>query len=386
MRYRSDDGSIPAIGSFATEQAALDYIDGMDVDRRRGVWIDPVGGNTTLTEFVEPDWFDALDVDSRTEDNYRRRWTKHIKPRWGDTALKAITGLAVHAWAKKLRASGLSPVTVNDIVKLLSMMLADAVEEKLIPANPIKPRRRGKSRAVIARPREKVWGEPSQVLTVADQAAAWYGPGAGVLILTGGWTGARWGELTGLRRPWLHLFDDDSGYFDIDPDYGCLHEDDNGRLWLGPAKNEPSARRVSLPPFLVRLLRAHLDTHDHEHVFVTIQQELHRRSNFARRAFRPAANGNLTVAKPRMRLQPACLGLHFHGLRHGHKTWMIADGVPEVAQAARLGHIIKDKVRRTYSHIAPEVEARLLDSLQDRWEKATADTASEHGTTWRAAG
>jgi hypothetical protein len=53
--------------------------------------------------------------------------------------------------------------------------------------------------------------------------------------------------------------------------------------------------------------------------------------------------------------------LPHHGLRCSHKTWMIADGIPEIAQALRLGHVLKDKVQQTYSHVATEVETRLPD-------------------------
>lgn len=54
-------------------------------------------------------------------------------------------------------------------------------------------------------------------------------------------------------------------------------------------------------------------------------------------------------------------------------TWMIADGVPEIAQSERLGHkIIQDSVRETYSHVAQEVENRLLVRLQERWDDAVA--------------
>ncbi|WP_034274322.1 tyrosine-type recombinase/integrase [Haloechinothrix halophila] len=384
VRYRRDDGTIGAIPGFTSKTAAQDHADDLESDRRRGTWIDPAAGQTTLSEFVDPDWFDALDVDPRTEQNYRNRWAVHIQPRWGDTALSAITGLKAHAWAKKLRAGGLAPVTVDDIMKLFRLMLSDAADEKLIPANPIRPRRRGRRRHTTRTP-EKVWAEPAATLDVADQAAAFYGPGAGVLVVTGGWTGSRWGELAGLRRPNLHLFDDDTGDLVVDPETGALHEDSTGKLWLGPPKTEESARTISLPPFLVRLLRAHLETHDHEHVFVSLDGQLLRRSNFSRRAMRPAADGNLQVRNPRIRLQPACAGLTFHGLRHGHKTWMIADGIPEIAQSVRLGHVLKDKIQRTYSHVADEVEARLLDHLQARWEKAVANAATNHDTTWRAA-
>ncbi|WP_189060262.1 hypothetical protein [Longimycelium tulufanense] len=66
--------------------------------------------------------------------------------------------------------------------------------------------------------------------------------------------------MTGLQRPRLQLFDDDTGHLIIDPDTGALHESDDGTLWLGPPKTPESARTISLPPFLVRLLRAHLAT------------------------------------------------------------------------------------------------------------------------------
>jgi integrase len=69
-------------------------------------------------------------------------------------------------------------------------------------------------------------------------------------------------------------------------------------------------------------------------------------------------------------------GLTFHGLRHSHKTWMIADAVPEVAQSRRLGHVLHDKIQETYSHVAAEVEQRLLDNLDERWLKAVANSAA----------
>ncbi|MGW4589293.1 hypothetical protein ACWEKJ_18395 [Amycolatopsis thermoflava] len=43
---------------------------------------------------------------------------------------------------------------------------------------------------------------------------------------------------------------------------------------------------------------------------------------------------------------------------------MIADGIPEVAQSRRLGHRIPDEISDIYSHVAAEVEARLLDNRE----------------------
>ncbi|WNV82600.1 tyrosine-type recombinase/integrase [Umezawaea sp. Da 62-37] len=380
VRFRRDDGAISSIPGFHSQKAAENHAADLESDQRRGTWLDPTGGRTTLDEWLV-EWLEALDVDIRTEDNYRGMLRNHIRPRWGDTALADITNLKVQAWAKQLRATKLAPTTVAGFVKLLSQILTDAAEEKLITANPIRPRRRGR-RNHAARVPEKVWADPAEVLRVADQIAACYDPGAAVLVVTAAWTGARWGELTGLQRHNLHLFDDDTGVMIVDPQNGALHESAGGKLWLGPPKTEASVRTIALVPPTVRLLRAHLGTHRHAHVFTSPGDHLHRRSNFSRRAMRPAADGNLQWANPVLRLRPVKPGLTFHGLRHSYKTWMIADGIPEIAQSLRLGHILRDPVQRTYSHVAPEVTVRLLQCLQDRWDKAVADVGD---STWRRA-
>ncbi|MFJ8962954.1 hypothetical protein ACIRG5_26570 [Lentzea sp. NPDC102401] len=102
------------------------------------------------------------------------------------------------------------------------MTLADAVDEGLIPYQPI-------SRHRIER--ERVWATPTEVLRI-------------------GWTGCRWGELTGLRRD-----DVDLGALIIDPRTGSAHPNHI----IGPHDH--------LPPFLITMLCKHLERHDNEFVF-----------------------------------------------------------------------------------------------------------------------
>ncbi|MDI5978603.1 hypothetical protein [Amycolatopsis magusensis] len=72
-------------------------------------------------------------------------------------------------------------------------------------------------------------------------------------------------------------------------------------------------------------------------------------------------------------------------MRHSHKTWLIADGIPDVAQARRLGHRIPDAIQDIYSHVAPEVETRLLEALQQRWiDAVTALRATTHAQALNA--
>jgi integrase len=158
----------------------------------------------------------------------------------------------------------------------------------------------------------------------------------------------RRGELTGLQRHNCKL---DEARIYIDPEFGALHEV-AGSLELGPPKTPAAIRSILLPAFLVARLGEHLDSHDHAHVFVGADGGLYRRSNFSRRHWRPATNGN-----PRKLIAPVVPNMHFHDLRHTHKTWMIEDGVPKIAQAKRLGHRLPG-VRGIYSHVSPTVEKR----------------------------
>nr|WP_173130520.1 hypothetical protein [Kibdelosporangium persicum] len=67
----------------------------------------------------------------------------------------------------------------------------------------------------------------------------------------------------------------------------------------------------------------------------------------------------------------------FHEGRHTHSTWLIEDGVPEVARRARLGQKMKG-IARTYDHVTPEMRQQVLDVLEARWRDGLAGlTATE---------
>ena len=63
----------------------------------------------------------------------------------------------------------------------------------------------------------------------------------------------------------------------------------------------------------------------------------------ARRVWRPAVDGTASTG-------PILEGMHFHDTRHTHKTWLIDDDIPEIAQARRLGHRLPRHLRRLQPH------------------------------------
>jgi hypothetical protein len=90
VRYRRADGTKGAISGFPDANAADDHISTMLHEQRTGTWIDPEDGRTTIAEFA-PAWLDSLDIDQRTEENYRSFLKVHILPRWGNAAFAELT-------------------------------------------------------------------------------------------------------------------------------------------------------------------------------------------------------------------------------------------------------------------------------------------------------
>ena len=68
-------------------------------------------------------------------------------------------------------------------------------------------------------------------------------------------------------------------------------------------------------------------------------------------------------------------GLTPHGLRHGHKTWMAEDGIPEILAEQRLGHQIPG-MRGLYAHASQQMREKLTAALQARWDESLRQRAA----------
>jgi integrase len=361
VRCRRSDGSVMSEGGFPSRKAAQNRAREIEVDQRRHAHHDPALAQLTLDEWL-PRWWPTLDIDELTAENYQYLVTKHIGPRFAHLALGDIHSSDINRWSAELYACGYEHSTVQGIIGLLGRILSDAVDDGLIPANPVHHHRnRGKRARHIHR--EMLWATPEEVLRGALQAAQLHDRGSALLIVTAAWTGCRWGELAGLQRPNTHL---DERIIVIDPDLGGLKESAY-RQWLGAPKTGASARTVTLPAFLAVLLKHHLDAHDYSPVFANADGGFLWRRSWRTRTFNPAFDGNHDQPDPPVRTHPIRPGLTFHELRHSHKTWLIAAGIPEIAQARRLGHRLDKRVAEVYSHVADEIEARIQAALKQAW-------------------
>lgn len=81
VRYRTA-GVCGSVSGFDTHKAAMDYVQDLKADQRRGTWLDPAGARMPMAEWVHR-WIGTIDVETRTEENYRRCLRLHVLPRWG---------------------------------------------------------------------------------------------------------------------------------------------------------------------------------------------------------------------------------------------------------------------------------------------------------------
>lgn len=372
VKYRRPDGSEGSESGFETKAAALRWGRDQEASISAGSWTDPDAGKMLVSEWIEY-WQPAQDVGLSTTDTRGYLIRRFILPAWRNCALASLGADEIGAWEKAIPArTGVSRSTAADVRSLLCTILGDAVTGKLIRYNPaLRPRNLGRRTGrKLERSPQRAWVTPLQTLLLAERAALITGrAGDFTLIIAIGYTGLRWGEAIGLERPFLRktavevewqLREINGTFHRIPP------KDDSYRS----PKWEPCLP-VDLPDFLAGLLasqakdtsgrrcscaRAHGGSG--QYLFLGPDGGHYRRSNYARRIFRPACDGryepagakpakivivDATIAPGIPTALLACWlpvkpGLTPHGLRHSHKTWMTEDGIPEILAERRLGH------------------------------------------------
>jgi integrase len=445
VKYKLPSGGEASESGFETKAAALAWGRDQEARIREGRWTDPNAGKTTVSEWIDR-WLAIQDVGISTQDHREYLIRRFIRPAWGASELNSVSTEGITRWENTLPArAGVSARTARAARTLLGTILGDAAATRppLIPYNPaLRPRNRGRRTGRrLERDPQRAWATPLQVLLLAERAALMSGRDDDfTMIVTIAYTGMRWGETIGLERDYLH-----PGEIHVEWQLREL----NGRFHRLPPKDdsyrsptwEPKLP-VDLPRFLEDLITLQVQDHsgrrcscagEHggsgHYVFLGPDGGHYRRSNYARRVFRPACDGRheaapgrparLVIADttvwpgvpvaawpaaqpgtgtdtsaaigytpPRGRgiqaipkdiplvcwlpIQP---GLTTHGLRHSHKTWMAEDGIPEILAEQRLGHQVPG-MRGLYAHASHRMRDELTAALQARWEESLSDRAA----------
>jgi integrase len=205
---------------------------------------------------------------------------------------------------------------------------------------------------------------PNPTPPTPDEAArilteAWKDPDWGTLVWFAMTTGARRGEVCGLR--WSHL-NLDAGLAVLQRSIAQV----GGQQWEKGTKTHQH-RRVTLDPELVEVLRQHRTRCDARAEIVGTKV---RRDGFV---FSPAPDCSVQLrpdtASQRYRRLAARLGIdtHLHCLRHYSATELIAAGVDPRTVAGRLGHSGGGSTTlRAYSAWVIEADQRAAAALAAR--------------------
>ena len=167
-------------------------------------------------------------------------------------------------------------------------------------------------------------------------------------MLLAAWTGLRYGEAAGLKRADVDL------QAEIVRVERQLQELKGGRLIEGPPKTDAGRRTISLPPHVVPELKRHLDLYVGQEpsslVFTSPDGTPLRRSNFNRRAWRPACDVVGLAA------------FRFHDVRHTANTFAASTGASTRELMARMGHS-SSRAALIYQHATEDRDRELAGAL-----------------------
>jgi hypothetical protein len=401
-----------------------------------------VKGEITLADWVSQIW-PTWDIELTTRANHSAPIRLFILPAFGDRLLSSLTREEIDRWERALiDERGYSVEYIRGARRRLHTILADAITAGHLDVNP-GARQRGRGRKAnqdrARNTAEKIWATDDTALLLAERCGLLAREDEFIRVMLMTFTGLRWAETNGLQASYVRGPDRRRNHCYIRVEWQLIEL--NGKFYLAPPK-DGSRRDVDIPRWLFALLqrlqgrgrRCRCPRRDdgtsacgsrEAFLFLGTEAGHARRSNYASRIFRPAADGIYPAQKRRRGYHtqpwrvhcsldpfpgvplpikgmhrvmaeqvadcswaPLLLGLTPHGLRHGHQTAMRRDRVPRVLRRDRLGHGASGDIADHYTHIDEEMIEDMLTRQTKRWQTALAARAhidQAHGAQPRSA-
>lgn len=177
--------------TFQRKIDAERWLTSQESAKLRGEWVDPALGRTTFSAWVAEWETTIVDLRGSTRDRQLGIVRNYLLPHFGATQIARISVADVQAFIAAMRAEQrLAPATVRKVGLVLGKILADATRAGLIARSPAEG-----VRLPAEDRREMRFLSASQVAELAEAIDPHYR----ALVYTAAYTGARWGELAGLR-------------------------------------------------------------------------------------------------------------------------------------------------------------------------------------------
>jgi integrase len=345
VRVESKGTPKPGAGVWYADQELAKLV--ADVDRG-----DVIEGSETVSTLLDL-WLDHCELQGRsptTLREYRRLARVEINPSFGSVRLSKLSESHLDRLYASLAQRGLKPASIRRVHALLGASLRYAERKKLVSRNVA---RNADPPPVRAAPVKAP--SPAEVQAIVE-AAEDLDPMLAPFLLLAALTGARRGELCGLR------------WSDVDWTGGTLaversvYEVPGGGFGVKATKTH-QGRRIGLDDLAVEVLRRHhaairdrarsleLQVPDDAYMFSISPQgtEPIRPDALTRFAGRAA--------------KAAGVDTHLHALRHFSATQGIAAGFDPVTVAGRLGHADPSITLRIYAHALEQRDRDLAAAL-----------------------
>lgn len=322
---------------FKERKAAVEWLTNIKSDIYKNTYIAP--SNTTLGEWMM-EYFDTYitpKVRPKTLQRYMQS-SKFLEP-LKEIPLQKITAHGVQKFYNSLPE--MSDSSKNKIHKLLKAMVTKAFQLDMISKNFME---------AVEPP--KVTQKEVEIFTIDEihkildtiRTNRYYSKYYSMIYMAIT-TGARLGEILGLKRNCLK-----DGYITINSSL----QEVNGQLVDMPPKTQAGYRRITINATLQQLLYKSLINDK----VITFDGYVFHTSNGT--AYSPR---NIERVWKKILEIAELPHKNFHCLRHTHATQLLAEGVPLLEVAKRLGHSRASHTLNLYGHAIPGYDNDIPDKI-----------------------
>ncbi|MCL6447623.1 MAG: site-specific integrase [Armatimonadetes bacterium] len=334
----------------------------------KGQYIAPT--KLTFSDFVER-WlreYGEKNLAPKTLFRYQQILEGRVIPAIGHLKLEQIRPIHLMEFYNNLqkdgiredgKPGGLSERTVLHHHRVISAVLQDAVEWQFIPANPaarVKPPKVRRKAAVCYDERQV--GAMLEALETEELKYR-------VMVNMAVFLGCRRGELMGIE--WAHV-NFKEGTIRIEQASQYLP---GKGVFTKPPKNESSVRVLSLPAFLVDMLKHYKKEQAAARLMAG---DLWQGSDRLFTTWDGQAMHPDTISKwfPNFLKRHSLPPIPFHGLRHTAATMLINQGLPVKSVSGRLGHSDAGTTLNIYSHYLRSADREAAERLEQVYQGMAA--------------
>jgi integrase len=231
------------VRTFRLKADAERWLTHVEDSKYAGTYLDPALGRVSFGRYLHDSLAAAMDLRPTTRALYETEARLYVLPALGSMPVSAIRPQDVRALLAGLLEQGKGLQTVQVVRRLVSRVLAQAVDDGLIAANPA-------TRISLPSPERK----PIRILSVeeVERLADSIDDRYRAAVMLGAYAGLRFGEVVALDRSALRLLERR-----IDVTQGASEV--RGHVSIGPVKTAQGRRSIMIPSFLADELAVHLE-------------------------------------------------------------------------------------------------------------------------------